>query len=340
METSGLADQDVYDITIIGGGPVGLYGAYYSGMRSARTKIIDSLPQLGGQLAALYPEKYIYDVGGFPRVLAKALVSNLEEQALQYDPAVCLNEKVVNLTTEDGVQTLVTDKGTRHFTRTLVIAAGIGAFVPRKLDIQAIDRLEGKGIWYFVRDVEVFRNQEVLIVGGGDSALDWALLLEKVARKVTLVHRRDKFRAHEDSVARLLASSVEVRMFHELKAVHGDDRLEGVTIFENRTKVETTFRLDALLLNLGFLANLGPIKEWGLQIEGNAIWVNSTMQTNLSGVYAAGDIVDYPGKLKLISTGMGEIAIAVNYAKHQIDPHARVFPGHSSDIGGPLSLKR
>ncbi|OGG56071.1 MAG: ferredoxin--NADP(+) reductase [Candidatus Handelsmanbacteria bacterium RIFCSPLOWO2_12_FULL_64_10] len=335
----GLEAQDVYDITIIGGGPVGLYGAYYSGMRSARTKIIDSLPQLGGQLAALYPEKYIYDVGGFPRVLAKDLVSNLEEQALQYDPAVCLNEKVVGLVSDNGIRTLVTDKGTRHFTRTVVIAAGIGAFVPRKLDIQDIDRLEGKGIWYFVRDVEVFRNKEVLIVGGGDSALDWALLLEKVAQKVTLVHRRDRFRAHEDSVARLLASSVDVRLFHELKAVHGDDRLEGVTIFENRTKTESTFKLDALLLNLGFLANLGPIKEWGLQIEGNAIWVNSTMQTNLPGVYAAGDIVDYPGKLKLISTGMGEIAIAVNYAKHEIDPDARVFPGHSSDIGGPLAKK-
>lgn len=334
-----MEERDIYDITIVGGGPVGLYGAYYSGMRNARTKIIDSLSQLGGQLAALYPEKYIYDVGGFPRVLAKDLVSNLEEQALQYDPAVCLSEKVVSLTSEDGIKTLVTDKGAQHFTRTVILAAGIGAFVPRKLDIQDIDRLEGKGIYYFVRDIEAFRNREILIVGGGDSALDWALLLEKVARKVTLIHRRDRFRAHEDSVARLLASSVEVRMFHELKAVHGDDRLEGATIFESRTKAESTLKLDILLLNLGFLANLGPIKEWGLQIEGNAIWVNSTMQTNLPGVYAAGDIVDYTGKIKLISTGMGEIAIAVNYAKHEIDPDARVFPGHSSDIGGPLSKK-
>ncbi len=331
--------QNIYDITIVGGGPVGLYGAYYSGMRNARTKIIDSLPQLGGQLAALYPEKYIYDVGGFPRVLAKDLVRNLEEQALQYNPAVCLNEKVVGLTSQNGVKTLVTDKGAQHLTRTLIIAAGIGAFVPRKLDIQDIDRLEGKGIHYFVRDVEVFRGKEVMIVGGGDSALDWSLLLERVARKVTLVHRRDKFRAHEDSVARLFASSVEVKLFHELKAVHGDDRLEGVTILENRTKAESTHRLDALLLNLGFLANLGPIQKWGLHIEGNAIRVNSTMQTNLPGIYAAGDIVDYTGKLKLISTGMGEIAVAVNYAKHEIDPNARVFPGHSSDIGGPLAKK-
>ena len=331
--------QNVYDITIVGGGPVGLYGAYYAGMRNARTKIIDSLPQLGGQLAALYPEKYIYDVGGFPRVLAKDLVKNLEEQALQYNPAVCLGEKVVDLMSQNGVKTLVTDKGAQHLTRTLVIAAGIGAFVPRKLDIQDIDRLEGKGIHYFVRDVEVFRGKEVMIVGGGDSALDWSLLLEKVARKVTLIHRRDRFRAHEDSVARLFASSVEVRLFHELKAVHGDDRLEGVTILENRTKAESVHRLDALLLNLGFLANLGPIQAWGLHIDGNAIRVNSTMQTNLPGIYAAGDIVDYPGKLKLISTGMGEIAVAVNYAKHEIDPDARVFPGHSSDIGGPLAKR-
>jgi thioredoxin reductase (NADPH) len=323
----------IFDITIIGGGPTGLFGAFYAGMRNAQTKIIDSLPQLGGQLSALYPEKYIYDVAGFPKILAKDLVKTLEDQALQFQPAVCLNEKVTDLQRNgNGVLVLTTEPGRIHLTRTVLIAAGVGAFVPRKLDIPDLDRLEGRGVYYFVKNLQVFQGDDVMIVGGGDSAVDWALALDHVAKHVTLIHRRDQFRAHEESVKQLMTSGVEVKVFYELKAIRGEERAESVVIFDNRTREEEERSIDALLLNIGFLANLGPIKNWGLTIEGNGIRVNSQMETNIPGVYAAGDIADYLGKLKLIATGVGEAAVAVNNAKHYIDPSAKIFPGHSSDM--------
>lgn len=336
MDVAGSGTIDtadgVYDITIIGGGPTGLFGAFYAGLRQMKTKIIDSLPQLGGQLSALYPEKYIYDVAGFPRVLAKDLVSFQIEQAMQYEPTVCLNEKVTNLSQNgDGLLTLATDKGS-HVTKTVLIAAGVGAFVPRKMDVVRLEALEGKGIQYFVTDTSGLAGKRIVIVGGGDSAFDWALALHPQAASCLLIHRSDKFRAHEDTINKVLQSPVEVRRFYELKAVHGDERLEAVTIFDNRTGQESVVECDNLLLNIGFLTNLGPIKGWGLEIEKNAISVNSTMQTNLPGVYAAGDICTFHGKLKLIATGAGEASTAVNYAKTYIDPAAKAFPGHSSDM--------
>lgn len=334
MHTNGAnaMDAEVYDLTIIGGGPTGLYGAFYAGMRQMKTKIVDSLPQLGGQLAALYPEKYIFDVGGFPRVLAMDLVSLFAEQALQYNPTVCLDEKVTQLSRDDdGLITLTTSKGF-HRTKTVLIAAGVGAFLPRKMDVARVDDLVGKGVQYFVTDTSALQGKRIVIVGGGDSAFDWALGLHEKAASCLLIHRSDKFRAHEDTIARVRESPVEVRSFYELEALHGDDKLEAITIFDNRTGQEETLACDSLLLNIGFLANLGPIKEWGLQIDKNTIAVDSTMQTNLSGVYAAGDICSYTGKLKLIATGVGEAGTAANYAKAHIDPSAKAFPGHSSDM--------
>jgi ferredoxin/flavodoxin---NADP+ reductase len=332
--------NDVFDLTIIGGGPTGLYGAFYAGLRQMKTKIIDSLPQLGGQLSALYPEKYIYDVGGFPKVLAKELVAYCSEQALQYNPTVCLNEKVALLEkTEEGLFRLTTESGVGgesansiHYSKTVLIAAGVGAFIPRKLDVGRVDELEGKGIQYFVTDTEHLTGKRLVIVGGGDSAFDWSLALGPKAASCIQVHRSDRFRAHEDTVNKVLASRVQVRTFWELKAVHGDDRLESVTLFDNRSGEEEIIECDHLLLNLGFLMNLGPIKDWGLDIEKNVIRVNTTMETNIPGVYAAGDICTYPGKLKLIATGMGEAGTAANFAKTFIDPKAKAFPGHSSDM--------
>jgi thioredoxin reductase (NADPH) len=326
------SDPELFDITIIGGGPTGLYGAFYAGLRQMRTKVIDSLPQLGGQLSALYPEKYIYDVGGFPKVLAKDLVTQFADQALQYQPAVCLNEKVLKLTRgEDGVLTLETDKGT-HKSRTVLIAAGVGAFIPRKMDVPGLDELAEKGVQYFVGDTASLAGRKIVIVGGGDSAFDWALALHEKATSCMLIHRSDKFRAHEDTVSKVLESPTEVRRFWELKTVHGDEHLEAVTIFDNRSGEEERVECDALLLNIGFLTNLGPIKEWGLEIEKNAIQVDSTMQTSIPGVYAAGDICTYHGKLKLIATGVGEAGTAANFAKTYIDPASKAFPGHSSDM--------
>ncbi len=330
-----MTTQDVYDITIIGGGPSGLFAAFYAGLRAAKTKVIDSLPQLGGQLAALYPDKYIYDIPGFPKVLAKEFVERQVEQALSFAPTVCLEEKVVALVhRDDGLLALKTEPGNVHLSRTVIIAAGVGAFVPRTLDVPGAERMEGKGVYYFVQDLETFRGKHVMVVGGGDTALDWALSLQGIARQVTLVHRRDRFRAHEESVRDLFASPSRVMLFHELKALHGEERVQAATVFDNRSGDEATLEVDALVSGLGYLANLGPIKEWGLDIVRNSIRVDATMCTNLPAVYAVGDITTYDGKIKLIATATAEAAIAANYAKNYTDPHSRVFPGHSSERSG------
>ena len=324
--------DDLFDITIIGGGPSGLYAAFYAGMREAKTKIIDSLPQLGGQLAALYPEKYIYDIPGFPKVLAREFVERQVEQAMRFSTTVCLNEKVVKLEhRDDGTIALHTEPGNVHLTKTVILAAGVGAFVPRTLDIPDIKRMEGKGIYYFVKDLETFRDKRVMVVGGGDTAVDWANQLLGIASEVRLVHRNDRFRAHEETVKQLLTSPCEVCVFQELKALHGTDRIEAATIFDNRTGVENTVEVDALVLGMGFLANLGPIKEWGLEIVQNTVVVDHMMQTNLPGVYGVGDLVTYEGKLKLIATATGEAAVAANHAKNLIDPASKISPGHSSE---------
>jgi thioredoxin reductase len=327
-----MPTEDIFDITIVGGGPSGLFAAFYAGMRDARVKIIDSLPQLGGQLATLYPDKYIYDLPGFPKVIAGEFVDRQIEQAMQFSPTICLEEKVIDLSRrEDGIVELRTEPGNVHFSHTVIIAAGAGAFVPRTLDLPDLKRMEGKGVCYFVKDLEIFRGKRVLVVGGGDTALDWAHSLLSIAREVTLIHRRGTFRAHEQSVKVILMSSCTVLPFYELKALHGDERIEKATVFDNRSGEERTLDVDAVIVGLGFLANLGPIKEWGLEIVKNSILVDSTFQTNLPGIYAVGDIATYEGKLKLIATGTAEAAVAANYAKKYIDPSARVSPGHSSD---------
>ena len=327
-----MTTPDIYDITIIGGGPSGLFAAFYSGLRAASTKIIDSLPQLGGQLAALYPDKYIYDIPGFPKVLASEFVDRQIEQAMEFSPKVCLNEKVSRLVKNSaGLLEMKTEPGNVHLSRTVIIAAGVGAFVPRTLDIPDVKRMEGKGVYYYVENLELFRDRRVLVVGGGDTALDWAHSLLGIAKEVTLIHRRGTFRAHEQALKDLLLSSANVRRYYELKALHGAEHVTAATVFDNQTGEETVIDVDAVVLGLGFLANLGPIKEWGLEIVRNSILVDSTFQTNLPGVYAVGDISTYEGKLKLIATATAEAAVAVNYAKNYIDPTAKVAPGHSSD---------
>ena len=323
-------DVDLYDVTIIGGGPVGLFGAYYSGFRTLRTKIVESLDALGGQITALYPEKPIYDVAGFPRIVGRQLVDNLVEQANQYHPTVCEGETVEKLErAADGTLRLTTSRGT-HASKVLLITAGIGAFHPKTFKNPQIDSFEGRGLHYFVKSFQDFAGKRVLIAGGGDSAVDWANNLVGVARSITLIHRRDQFRAAEDSVQKMLTSPVNVKVFYELRRLEGQDRLERAVIFQNKTNVEETIDVDAVIASLGFLSTLGPIADWGLELEHDSIRVNSRMETNLAGVYGAGDIVAYPGKVKLIATGFGEAATAVNNAAQYINPKASVFPGHSS----------
>ena len=329
--------EDIRDITIIGGGPTGLFGAFYAGVRQASCRIIDSLPELGGQLTALYPEKDIFDVGGFPRILAKDLARNLVEQGTQFGCDVVLDEDIREVKRE-GDHFRMVGRAREYLTKTIVIAGGKGAFEPNHLEVPGYMELLHKGVQYSVRDPESYRNKRVLIVGAGDSALDWALILKDKASEVTLIHRSDKFRAHEASVKALDAATaagrISVRTFHEVRAIHGNGQVEGITIFDNRSGADTRLDVDGVLSFLGFKPDLGPIKAWGLELNEKQknIMVNHLMETNIPGIYGAGDIVDYEGKIELIVTGFAEATIAINNAVHHINPGARVNPGHSTTL--------
>lgn len=325
-------DEQLYDITIVGGGPAGLFAAFYGGMRQATVKIIESMPQLGGQLSALYPEKYIYDVAGFPKVLAQDLINNLKEQLSRFQQRICLEEKVENVAKkEDNVFEITTDKGI-HYSRAVIITAGVGAFEPRRLELPDAVKYEKTNLHYFVTDLNSFKGKRVAVIGGGDSAVDWSLMLEPIAKEVTIVHRRDKFRAHEHSVEQLLSSRVKVATPYEVAALHGEEKIERITLKNNVTKEEMDLEVDDVIVNFGFISSLGPIKNWGLELEKGAIVVNSRMETNIPGIYAAGDIATYPGKVKLIAVGFGEAPTAVNNAIAYINPNAKVQPGHSSSM--------
>jgi thioredoxin reductase len=327
-------DETAYDITIIGAGPTGMFGAFYAGLRQMKTLLIEALPQPGGQLAVLYPEKFIYDVAGYPSILAKDLVKELWQQAAKFNPDVRFDEQVVHLKQGEHDSLVVTTDKATYRSRTVLIAAGIGAFAPNRLDRPGLAEFEGRGVHYFVENADLFMGKQLLIVGGGDSAVDWALSLKDRAQRVTLVHRRADFRAHERSVAELMtAEAVEKRLWWEVKEAHGNGHIQTVTIVNNQTGEEATVEADAMLLNLGFKADLGRIKEWGLEFNKRAIVVDGLMATNLPGVYAAGDIADPKGSvaLTLIATGFAQAVLAVNCAKNYMDPKARVFPGHSSE---------
>jgi thioredoxin reductase (NADPH) len=325
--------SDLVDITIIGGGPTGLYGLFYAGMRRVSARIMDVLPELGGQLTALYPEKDIFDVAGFPRILAKDLARDLVTQALQFDAEVCLEERVEELNPNGEIFELRTDAGVRP-TRTVVVAAGKGAFKSRTLPAPGWEEFWKKGIETHVRDPEEYRGRRVLIVGGGDSAFDWSWGLRDIASELVQIHRTDRFRAHAHTVELVRKADergeLQLLTYHEVVEIRGSDHVEGVTLVHNKTKEEFDLEVHDILALIGFVPNIGPIAEWGLELEGNTIRVDSRMQTNIPGVYAAGDIATYEGKLELISTGFGEAAIAVNNAVHYIDPTAKVDPGHST----------
>lgn len=326
---------DVRDITIIGGGPTGLFGAFYAGMRGISCRIVDSLPELGGQLAALYPEKDIFDVGGYPRILAKDLAGALIEQGTQFDPEVVLDEEIRSVEAKGDHFELRGRTGT-YLSRSILIAGGKGAFEPKTLEVPGYHELLHRGVHYAVKDPKAYAGKRVLIVGGGDSALDWALILKEHCARLVLVHRREGFRAHETSVVQMAeaceSGQMELWTYHEVREIHGNGSVEGVTVFDNRTDVDTRLDIDAVLTFLGFKPDLGPIKNWGLELNKNRILVNQLMETNIPGIYAAGDIVEYQGKLDLIATGFAEAAIAVNNAVHHVNPSARVNPGHSTNL--------
>ena len=323
---------DIVDVTIIGAGPVGLFASFYAGLRGMSVRIIDSLPEVGGQLTALYPEKYVYDMPGFPKILAKELAAEMGKQGLQFGAEVLLEETAEKLTRNEDAYVLETRSGKRLPTRTVIISAGAGAFTPTRIGVEREGEFEGRGIFYGVKEKAAFAGKSLVIVGGGDSAFDWCIGLEPLARDITLVHRRDQFRAHEDSIRQVMGSRVQLRLWNVVKQLHGNDKLHAITIENNQTKEQETLETDAVIVNVGFKSTLGPIKEWGLHLERQQIVVNSQYETNLPGVFAVGDICAFDGKLKLIATGVGEATAAVCHAKMRVDPYAKLFPGHSSDM--------
>ena len=324
------------DITIIGGGPTGLFALFYAGMRGVSAQIVDALPALGGQLTALYPEKFIFDVGGFPKVLAKDFVRSLTEQALQFKAPTHLNETIMGLERRDGHLVLQTEGG-EFPSKSIVIAAGIGAFTPRRLPQAVSHPWYGRGIYDVVMDPERYRGHRILIIGGGDTAFDWAHQLLDRAATLTLVHRSDRFRAHAATVAEVQRAAASGRMglhtFHELHDILSvDDRLTGVVLRDTKTKATFAIPCDVVLPMLGYVSDLGALTQWGLTLEKEEIVVNSCMETGQPGIYAAGDVTTYPGKLKLIASGFGEAATAVNQAVHWIYPEKKVAPQHSSNM--------
>jgi thioredoxin reductase len=323
------------DILIVGAGPVGLYGAYYAGVRGLSVAVLDSLGQVGGQVTAMYPEKDIYDIAALPVVTGRDLIAGLVAQAGQYHPTYLLGQEAQSLSRRrerDGRELLVvtTSGGAQVTCGAVVVTGGIGSFTPRALP--AGEEFLGRGLDYFVPSKDGYVDKDVMVVGGGDSAIDWCLMLEPVAASVTLVHRRTAFRAHAASVERVRASGVEILTDAQVVALEGGDRVEKARVDVGGEEVPRTVVCQQVVAALGFTANLGPLREWGVELHDNRhLVVDSTMATTVPGVFAAGDITDYRGKVRLISVGFGEVATAVNNAAVHIDPLAQLFPGHSTD---------
>jgi ferredoxin/flavodoxin---NADP+ reductase len=346
-----LNDSDIRDITVIGGGPVGLITAFWAGMREASSRIVDSLPEIGGQLTTLYPEKWIFDVPGHTRVLAKDLVEELRRQSVeQFDVPVHLETTAERVEYEPDpddpekqILRLVTDRGDL-LTRTIVIAGGHGAFEPKKLPDFDLSPWEGKGAHYIVTEKSAFAGKRVIIVGGGDSACDWVLNLLDTASEITLVHRREGFRAHEVTVNEIMqaaeAGKVNLRVPYQIREVTGNGSIERVTLYHSENEGDLVHvDCDAVLLQLGFKTALGPLKEWPLEVEKGAIVVDPVMKTSMDGVWAAGDITTFDGKLKLIATGFAEAAIAVAQAVHHIRPETKIQPKYSTNTGVPGAVE-
>jgi thioredoxin reductase (NADPH) len=340
--------DEVRDITVIGAGPVGLSTAFWAGMREASARIIDSLPELGGQLTTLYPEKWIFDVPGYPRVLAKDLVEALREQTLeQFDVPVHLETTAETISWEerDGERIVVlhTERGDLR-SRTVIVAGGHGAFEPKKLPGYDMTPWEGRGAHYLVGEKSDFEGKRVVIIGGGDSACDWVVNLLDTAAKITLVHRREGFRAHEVTVGQVMEAAegdvVDLRVPYQVKDVTGNGRVERIVLFHSEDESDTVeLECDAILLQLGFKTALGPLKDWGFEVVKGAIVVDPVMRTSLESVWACGDIATFDGKLKLIATGFAEAAVAVAQAVHHIRPEMNIQPKYSTNTGVPGAVE-
>lgn len=322
-------DRVDVDLLIIGAGPTGLFAAYYAGFRGLSVAVVDSLRELGGQITAMYPEKAILDVAGFPSIKGRDLVEGLVQQAASAHPTYLLDRTATTLSHNDDGVVVGLDDGREVAAKAMIITAGIGKFSPRPLP--AGDGWLGRGLEFFVPSFAPYADKDVVIVGGGDSAFDWAEHLEPIARSVTLVHRRDAFRAHERTVRTVQESSVEIITRAQVTGLSGDPHLEQVELSVDGEDEPRVLPCQALVAALGFVADLGAIQEWGLETEKRHVVVDPSMRTNLERVFAAGDITEHHGKVRLIAVGFGEAATAVNNAAVVIDPSAHVFPGHSSE---------
>lgn len=320
----------VFDMTIIGGGPVGMFAAFYGHLRQANVKIIDSLHQLGGQPAMLYPEKDILDIPGFFSLTGQELTENLTKQLQRFDTTICLNETVEAITKKDDVFHITTNQ-TVHYSKTVIIAMGAGAFKPRTLDLEGIDDFEN--VHYHVQNMKQYADKNVVVLGGGDSAVDWSLAFESIAASTAIVHRRDSFRALEHSVSQLQQSSVAIHTpYLPTKLIGEGSRLTHLELTKVKSEETVTLPVDHLFVNYGFTSSVGKLKEWGLTLQRQAIVVNNKQETSTPGIYAIGDCCTYDGKVDLIATGFGEAPVAVNHAMAYIDPSSHVQPTHSTSL--------
>jgi ferredoxin/flavodoxin---NADP+ reductase len=312
----------LYDVTIIGGGPIGLFTAFYCGMREMETKIIEFLPYLGGKVSYFYPEKIIRDIGGIPAISGSYLIQQLEEQAGTFYPTIVLNQQVIGLERlEDRTFLLTSHNGEKHYTRTIILATGFGTLKSAKLDIEDAERFEGNNLHYTIKSLKDFKGKHVLISGGGNSAIDWANELLPIARHVTVVHRRNQFSCLERNITSLRESSADIMTPYVIEGLYGlHDQVTSVGVKNIETMVTQELEVDMVLVNHGFSIDFGPIKEWGLEFVNGSINVDEFMQTNIAGIFAAGDAASYRNKLHLIAGGFSEGPTAVNSAKAYIEP--------------------
>ncbi|MGE7998572.1 NAD(P)/FAD-dependent oxidoreductase [Lysinibacillus sp. NPDC093190] len=314
---------EMYDVTIVGGGPAGLYTSFYSGMRDLKTKIIEYSSQLGGRML-IYPEKMIWDVGGVTPILGGQLIEQLVEQARTFEPTIVLNQKVERLEKQsDGTFILTSSTGEKHYSKTVILTVGYGVLSMQKLEIAGVDRYEVTNLYYTVQELEIFRNKHVLISGGGNSAVDWANELVPIAASVTIVHRRDEFGGHEKNVIKMRESAVSIKTPYEVVQLHGDDDLiQSVSIANKETDEIEQLEVDAVIVNHGLKCDYSALEEWGLDIQDGVAIVNEKRETNIEGVYGAGDFVDHPSKVRLIAGAFTDGILALNSAKLYLEPDA------------------
>lgn len=330
-----MQEQDIFDVTIIGGGPTGMFSAFYAGMRELKTKIIETLPVLGGQVKVMYPEKNIFDIGAFPYIKGADLIEQLEKQMEPFNPTICLEESVLEIQKLEERLFEIKTQDQTHYTRAILITTGLGSFEPRKLTFDYPPQYEETNLHYYVKNLETYRDKVVAITGGGDSAVDWALTLEPIAKKVYIIHRRDKFRAHEASVSFLKKSSVEiVTPYLPVELIGDDERIKEVKLQKRRKEEYMTLPVDYFIVNFGFISENEQLKRWNLDNVHNSIVVNQKMETNIPGIYAAGDVTTFDGKVKLIATGFGEAPTAVNSIIQYLNPDQVIqAPTQSAEYG-------